>query len=158
MRLFTFFLLICSSFAWTKEINQQSRDEFIAPGKHKIEIYYEGIKYAGILSAFQNGDGSWTVSGEPGASSNGNEIKVLGTMNQMLDPNVINEFYFTGSIFINGKKLYQPILNTGDMVLVKKRGENYFQSDQKKCEKQGANRPMSYCIYLEKGSYFRFYP
>ena len=158
MNRFAIFLLIFSSLAWSKETNQQSKDQFIAPGKHKIEFYYEGVKYVGVLNAFQNGDGSWTVSGEPGPNSKDNEIRVLGTMNQLLDPNVINEFYFSGSIFINGAKLYQAILQSGDMILVKKRGENYFQSDQNKCKKQEANRPLSDCIFIEKGSFFRFYP
>ena len=147
--------MIFSSFAWS--LNRQSKEEFIEPGKHKIEIYSQGVRYVGILHAFQNGDGSWTVSGESESNSGGNELKILGTMNQMLQPGVLNEFYFAGSIFIKNKE-NQAILNTGDMVLVKKRGENYFQSDQKKCKRQEENRPMSYCMDLGSESHFRFYP
>jgi hypothetical protein len=158
MRLITIFLLICSCTAWSKEPNAQAGDKFISPGKHKIEINYEGIQYTGTLTAFQNGDGSWTVAGIPAPNANGTEIRVLGTMNQLFDPNIINEFVFTGSIFINGKKLNSPIVNTGDMVLVKKRGKSYFQSDENKCRQQEENRPMSSCIFFEGSSYFRFYP
>jgi len=118
MRLITIFLLVCSCIAWSKELNAQTGDKFILPGKHKIEINYEGIQYIGILNAFQNGDGSWTVAGIPAPNANGTEIRVLGTMNQLFDPNIINEFVFTGSIFINGNKLNSPMVNTGDMVLV----------------------------------------
>jgi len=64
----------------------------------------------------------------------------------------------TGSIFINGTKLNSPIVHTGDMVLVKKRGKNYFQSDENECRQQEENRPMSSCIFFEGSSYFRFYP